>query len=67
MIEILARILSRLVNVALFIIITILALVCLREQWEMSLALITLISIALGIAGTFAIRYLLKFLRGVVS
>lgn len=62
MIEILGRILSRLVNVALFIIITILALVFLRETVDMNLALIALISIVIGIVGTIALRYLFKLL-----
>lgn len=63
MIEILGRILSRLVNVALFIIITILALVFLRETVDLNLALIALISIVIGIVGTIAVRYLFKLLR----
>ncbi|WP_332839318.1 hypothetical protein [Brevibacterium antiquum] len=62
MIEILGRILSRLVNVALFIIITILALVFLREAMDMNLALIALLSIVIGIVGTIAVRYLFKLL-----
>lgn len=60
MIEILGKILSRLVNVALFIIITILVLVFLREGTDMNLALIALISIIIGIVGTIALRYLFK-------
>ncbi|MBM6589952.1 hypothetical protein JTF07_07910 [Brevibacterium sp. RIT803] len=62
MIEILGRILSRLVNVALFIVISILALVFLREAVEMNLALIALLSIVIGIVGTIAVRYLFKLL-----
>lgn len=62
MIEILGRILSRLVNVALFIIITIVALVLLREAMDMNLALIALLSIVIGIVGTIAVRYLFKLL-----
>lgn len=58
MIEILGKILSRLVNVALFIIITILSLVFLREAVDMNLALTALISIVIGIVGTIAVRYL---------
>ncbi|WP_319020821.1 MULTISPECIES: hypothetical protein [unclassified Brevibacterium] len=60
MIEILGKIISRLVNVALFIIITILALVFIREGADMNLALIALISIMIGIVGTIVLRYLLK-------
>ncbi|WP_240372143.1 hypothetical protein [Brevibacterium zhoupengii] len=63
MIEILGKILSRLVNVALFIIITILALVFLRENVEMNLALIALIAMIIGIVGTLAVRYLFKLLQ----
>lgn len=62
MIETLRTILSRLVNVALFIIITILVLVFLREAVDMNLALIALISIVFGIVGTIAVRYLFKLL-----
>lgn len=62
MIEILSTILSRLVNVALFIVITILALVFLRESLDLNLALIALISIVIGIVGTFIVRYLFKLL-----
>ncbi|WP_235351772.1 hypothetical protein [Brevibacterium sp. UCMA 11752] len=62
MIEILGRILSRLVNVALFIIITIVALVLLREAMDMNLALIALLSIVIGIVGTIAVMYLFKLL-----
>ncbi|MCF2574493.1 hypothetical protein HX613_20990 [Brevibacterium sp. UCMA 11754] len=62
MIEILGRILSRLVNVALFIVITILALVFLREAMDMNLALIALLSVVIGIVGTIAVRYLFKLL-----
>lgn len=60
MIEILGKVLSRLVNVALFIILTILALVLLREGADMNLALIALISIIIGIVATIALRYLFK-------
>ncbi|WP_260848171.1 hypothetical protein [Brevibacterium aurantiacum] len=60
MIEILGRILSRLVNVALFIVITIVALVFLREAMDINLALIALLSIVIGIVGTIAVRYLFK-------
>ena len=65
MIEILGTILSRLVNVALFIIITILALVFLRENVEMNLALIAraLIAMIIGVVGTLALRYLFKLLQ----
>ena len=62
MIEILGRILSRLVNVALFIIITFVALVLLREAMDMNLALIALLSIVIGIVGTIAVMYLFKLL-----
>ena len=62
MIEILSTILSRLVNVALFIVITILALVFLRESLDLNLALIALISIVIGVVGTVVLRYLFKLL-----
>lgn len=62
MIEILGTILSRLVNVALFIIITIVALVFLREALEVNLAVIALISIVIGVIATVAVRYLIKLL-----
>lgn len=63
MIEILGTILSRLVNVALFIIITILALVFLRENVEMNLALIAFIAMIIGVVGTLALRYLFKLMQ----
>lgn len=62
MIEILGTILSRLVNVAVFIVITILALVFLRESLDLNLALIALISIVIGVVGTVIVRYLFKLL-----
>lgn len=65
MIEILGKIISRLVNVALFIVITIIALVYIRERADMNLALIALISIIIGIAGTIVLRYLFKLVRRV--
>lgn len=65
MIEILGTILSRLVNVALFIIITIVALVFLREAMDVNLGVIALISIVIGVIGTVAVRYLIKLLKRV--
>lgn len=62
MIEILGTIISRLVNVALFIIITSLALVTLREALNLNLALIALISIVIGVVGTLAVRFLFRLL-----
>lgn len=62
MIEILGTIISRLVNVALFIIITSLALVFLREALNLNLALIALISIVIGVVGTLAVRFLFRLL-----
>lgn len=65
MIEILGTILSRLVNVALFIIITIVVLVFLREVMDVNLGVIALISIVIGVIGTVAVRYLIKLLKRV--
>lgn len=65
MIEILGTILSRLVNVALFIIISIVALAFLREAMEVNLAVTALISIVIGVIGTVAVRYLIKLLTRV--
>ncbi|MDN5585603.1 MAG: hypothetical protein L0G69_03475 [Brevibacterium sp.] len=65
MIEILGTILSRLVNVALFIIITIVVLVFLREAMDVNLGVIALISIVIGVIGTVAVRYLIKLLKRV--
>lgn len=65
MIEILGTILSRLVNVALFIIITIVALVFLRQAMDVNLGVIALISIVIGVIGTVAVRYLIKLLKRV--
>ena len=62
MIEVLGTILSRLVNVALFIVITILTLALLRDSTDLNLALIALISIVAGVVGTIVLRYLFKLL-----
>lgn len=65
MIDILGRILSRLVNVALFIVIALLALVFLRESLTMNPAMLALISAVIGVVGTIALRYLFKLLLSV--
>lgn len=67
MITILGRILSRLVNVALFLIITSLALVYLHDTTSLHLALLALISILIGVLGTYLIRLLLTLIRKVVG
>lgn len=65
MIDILGRILSRLVNVALFIVIALFALVFLRESLTLNLALLTLTSAVIGVVGTIALRYLFRLLHSV--
>ncbi|GAA1872303.1 hypothetical protein [Brevibacterium marinum] len=65
MIDILGRILSRLVSVALFIVIALLALVFLRESLTLDLALLALISAVIGVVGTIALRYLFRLLHSV--
>lgn len=60
MMEVLGTILSRLVNVALFVVITILALVWMRENTEMEIGPIALIAIVIGVAGTYLVRLLFK-------
>lgn len=62
MIEILATILSRLVNVALCLLITSIALVVVRERTELHLAVVALLALVIGIVGTVAVRYLLTLL-----
>lgn len=58
MLEILGTILSRLVNVALFVVVTILALVWMRENTAMGIGLIAVIAIAVGVVGTYLLRLL---------
>lgn len=60
MMDVLGTILSRLVNVALFVVITILALVWMRANTEMGLGPIALIAIVVGVLGTYLVRLLFK-------
>ena len=60
MMDIIGTILSRLVNVALFIVIAILALAALNGRTDLHLGICAVLSIISGIIGTFLIRLLLK-------
>lgn len=67
MITILGRILSRLVNVAIFIVITSLALIYLHDRTSLHLALLALFSILVGVLGTYLIRLLFTLIRKIVG
>jgi len=59
MIEILASILSRLVNVALCLVLTSIALLILRDRTDLHIGLVAVLALVLGILATFVVRYLL--------
>lgn len=67
MMDVLGTILSRLVNVALFIVLSILAFLFLRSNTDMSLGVIALLSIVAGVLGTFLVRLLFKGLLALGS
>lgn len=63
MIEILSSILSRLVNLALCLVLTSLALLLLRDRTDLHLGVIALLALVIGILGTIAIRWVLRLLH----
>lgn len=67
MMEILGSILSRLVNVALGIVISILAFVWLVEHTTLHMALDAVLAILIGVADTFIIRFVFKMVMHLVS
>ncbi|MBE8146269.1 hypothetical protein IOD13_05955 [Brevibacterium casei] len=56
MIEILSSILSRLVNVALCLVLTSIALLMLRDRTDLHLGVVALLALVIGILGTIAVR-----------
>jgi hypothetical protein len=58
MMDIIGTILLRLVTVALFIVIAILALLFMRSNTEMHMGLIAVLAIVVGIAGALLLRLL---------
>ncbi|UVI37665.1 hypothetical protein [Brevibacterium spongiae] len=60
MMDVIGTILSRLVNVALFIVIAILTLAALNGRTDLHLGLCAVLSIVSGLVGTVLIRLLLK-------
>ena len=63
MMDVIATILGRLVNVALFIVFSILALLFLRANADLHLGLVAVLSIVIGVAATVLVRLLLNALR----
>ena len=63
MMDVIAAILGRLVNVALFIVFSILALLFLRANTDLHMGLVAVLSIVIGVAGTVLVRLLLNALR----
>lgn len=63
MIEILSSILSRLVNVALCLVITSIALLLLRNQTDLHLGVIVALALVIGVLGTIAVRWVLRLLH----
>lgn len=63
MMDVIAAILGRLVNVALFIVFSILALLFLRTNTDLHMGLVAILSIVIGVAGTVLVRLLLNALR----
>ncbi|WP_209374345.1 hypothetical protein [Brevibacterium renqingii] len=60
MMDIIGTILSRLVNVALFIVISMLALLFLRANTGMHMGLVAVLSIVAGVLGTVLVRLVLN-------
>ena len=63
MMDVIAAILGRLVNVALFVVFSILALLFLRANTDLHMGLVAVLSIVIGVAGTVLVRVLLDALR----
>jgi preprotein translocase subunit SecF len=63
MMDVIAAILGRLVNVALFVVFSILALLFLRANTDLHMGLVAVLSIVIGVAGTVLVRLLLNALR----
>jgi hypothetical protein len=63
MMGVIAAILGRLVNVALFVVFSILALLFLRANTDLHMGLVAVLSIVIGVAGTVLVRVLLNALR----
>jgi phosphate starvation-inducible membrane PsiE len=63
MMDVIATILGRLVNVALFIVFSILALLFLRANTDLHMGLVAVLSIVIGITATVLVRLLLNALR----
>lgn len=63
MIEILSSILSRLVNVALCLVLTSIALLMLRDRTDLHLGVVALLALVIGILGTIAVRRVLRLLH----
>ena len=63
MMDVIAAILGRLVNVALFVVFSILALLFLRANTDLHMGLVAVLSIVIGVAGTVLVRVLLNALR----
>lgn len=63
MIEILSSILSRLVNVALCLVITSIALLRLRNGTDLHLGIVVALAVVIGVLGTIAVRWVLRLLH----
>ena len=63
MMDVIATILGRLVNVALFIVFSILALLFLRANTDVHMGLVAVVSIVIGVIATVLVRLLLNVLR----
>lgn len=63
MMDVIATILGRLVNVALFIVFSILALLFLRANTDVHMGLVAVVSIVIGVIATVLVRLLLNLLR----
>ena len=63
MMDVIAAILGRLVNVALFVVFSILALLFLRANTDLHMGLVAVLSIVIGVAATVLVRLLLNALR----
>lgn len=63
MMDVIAAILGRLVNVALFVVFSILALLFLRANTDLHMGLVAVLSIVIGVTGTVLVRVLLNALR----
>lgn len=60
MMDIIGTILNRLVNVALFIVIALLALVAFIGRTDLHMALCAVLAIVCGVIGTFLVRLLFR-------